>query len=217
MDNANDSELQRYSFPELREITDFLLFYRVNGVRTLASLFPNLTVIRGQNLFYSYALVLFEMPMLQEVGLYSLTDIMGGSVRIDKNPQLCYINTIDWDLITYKKGENYVKSIKLDNECPVCPGNTSGGLNCPEHEIIDSTGEKRNKRLCWNKDYCQKICPSECKSCNRDNQCCHETCLGGCEKDIKVCHVCRNISIGEGSDKQCMKSCPSGQVEVYII
>lgn len=37
--------------------------------------------------------------MKQELGLSSLTDILRGGVYFVKNPMLCYIDTIDWDLI----------------------------------------------------------------------------------------------------------------------
>ena len=38
------------SFPELREITDFLLLYLGDQIKTLATIFPNLSVIRGNKL-----------------------------------------------------------------------------------------------------------------------------------------------------------------------
>jgi hypothetical protein len=37
--------------------------------------------------------------MFQELGLYSLTDILRGGVRIEKNPLLCFVDTVNWDLI----------------------------------------------------------------------------------------------------------------------
>lgn len=57
----------------------------------------------------SYALMAFQMMHLQEVGLRSLAAIQRGSVRFEKNPVLCYVNTIDWDLIAKAgKGENKI-------------------------------------------------------------------------------------------------------------
>lgn len=76
---------------------------RVNGLKSIGRLFPNLTVIRGDSLFIDYALVAFEMMHLQEIGLYSLTDILHGGVRFEKNPALCYADTIDWNLILKDK------------------------------------------------------------------------------------------------------------------
>jgi insulin receptor len=64
-DDKEEEYLKTLSFPELREITGYLLLYRVQGLRSLARLFPNLTVIRGHTLFYNYALVIFEMRHLQ--------------------------------------------------------------------------------------------------------------------------------------------------------
>lgn len=83
--------------------------YRVKGLRSIGRLFPNLTVIRGHSLFINYALVAFEMMNLQEIGLHSLTTIVRGSVRFEKNPALCYVDTIDWDLIAKAgKGEHVI-------------------------------------------------------------------------------------------------------------
>ena len=106
----NDEEYMRnLSFPELREITGYLLLYRTQGLRSLGRLFPNLAVIRGHTLFFNYALVIFEMRHLQEIGLSSLTHIIRGSVRVEKNPLLCYVDTIDWDLIAQAgKGEHFI-------------------------------------------------------------------------------------------------------------
>ncbi|KAF4528838.1 hypothetical protein B566_EDAN014557 [Ephemera danica] len=95
----DEAYLKNLSFPDLREITGYLLLYRVQGLRTLRNLFPNLAVIRGHTLFFNYALVIYEMRHLQEIGLVSLTHILRGSVRIEKNPLLCYVDTVDWDLI----------------------------------------------------------------------------------------------------------------------
>jgi hypothetical protein len=65
IDRANETDYNRFSFPELHEITDYLLVYRVAGLTSLGKLFPNLTVIRGNSLFVDYALVVYEMFQLQ--------------------------------------------------------------------------------------------------------------------------------------------------------
>lgn len=82
--------------------------FRVSGLRSIGHLFPNLTVIRGSKLFINYALVVFEMQNLQEIGLHSLTDVLKGSVRFEKNPQLCYVDTIDWNAITKSESDNII-------------------------------------------------------------------------------------------------------------
>jgi hypothetical protein len=65
IDRANQTDYNGFSFPELHEITDYLLVYRVAGLTSLGKLFPNLTVIRGNSLFVDYGLVVYEMFQLQ--------------------------------------------------------------------------------------------------------------------------------------------------------
>ncbi|XP_054277589.1 insulin-like peptide receptor isoform X2 [Macrosteles quadrilineatus] len=204
IDKADPNEYENLSFPELREVTGYILLYRVNGLRSLGKLFPNLSVIRGNELFFDYALVAFEMLHLQELGLSSLTDIMRGGVYFVKNPMLCYIDTIDWDLIAKqapkgpdaKKEEiHFIRSNKKKNECPICPKECMQMVGSQEH-------------LCWSPSRCQKVCPSNCtggNACNSTNHCCHENCLGGCfgptESD---CYACRGV-LYEG---KCINECP---------
>ena len=38
------------TFPSLREVTDFFVLYSTEHIKTLATLFPHLTVIRGNRL-----------------------------------------------------------------------------------------------------------------------------------------------------------------------
>lgn len=91
------------------EITDYLLIYRISGLTSLSRLFPNLAVIRGQKLFWNnYALVVYDMLKLHDIGLYNLSVISRGSVRIEQNPNLCYVHTVNWDLITRQKAGNNV-------------------------------------------------------------------------------------------------------------
>ena len=98
-DDHNPIHFQDYARPELREITGYLMLYRVSRLNSLRDIFPNLAVIRGQTLFYNYALVVYQMFHLRELGLTSLTTIERGAVIILNNPYLCFIDTIDWDLI----------------------------------------------------------------------------------------------------------------------
>lgn len=86
IERANETDFEPWSFPELREITQYLLLYRVKGLRGLGQLFPNLVRIGGANLFIDYGLVIHEMPNLQEIGLSSLKEISRGSVIVTKNP-----------------------------------------------------------------------------------------------------------------------------------
>ncbi|XP_034171540.2 insulin-like receptor-like isoform X1 [Osmia lignaria lignaria] len=190
------------SFPELKEITGYLLLYRVMGLSSIGQLFPNLTVIRGHSLFINYALVAFEMMHLKEIGLHSLTTVVRGSVRFEKNPVLCYVDTIDWDLITKAgKGENVISGNNRKNGCPVCE------KHCPQRLT------KQDEYLCWNQEHCQRICDRTCENnaCDETGKCCHPTCLGMCTGPTnRDCVVCKYVV---SLDNECRERCPNDTYE----
>ncbi|KAF3426654.1 hypothetical protein E2986_05963 [Frieseomelitta varia] len=66
IENNSERDFQPISFPKLREITGYILLYRVNGLKSLSNLFPNLEVIRGNILLTDYAFMVYEMQNLQE-------------------------------------------------------------------------------------------------------------------------------------------------------
>ena len=51
----------------IREITGFLFLHSIQHLKSLGTLFPNLTLIRGERLFSHYALVIYDMSDLEEV------------------------------------------------------------------------------------------------------------------------------------------------------
>lgn len=67
IENNTEADFENVSFPELREITGYFLLYRVDGLKSLNKLFPNLEVIRGDILLTDYAFMIYEMKNLQEV------------------------------------------------------------------------------------------------------------------------------------------------------
>lgn len=91
LDNTKSSDFD-VGFPLLKEITQFLLVYRVSGLETLGKLFPNLMLIRGVRnpTFPGLALMIHDNEHLQEIGLRSLTNITQGSVIITKNKSELY-------------------------------------------------------------------------------------------------------------------------------
>ncbi|XP_026786253.3 insulin receptor b [Pangasianodon hypophthalmus] len=194
------------SFPKLVMITDYLLLFRVYGLESLRDLFPNLAVIRGNNLFFNYALVIFEMLQLKEVGLHGLMNITRGAVRMEKNPDLCYLSTLDWSKILDSVEDNYIVANKNERECgDICPGTITGKITCVQTTINGNFGER-----CWNQDHCQRICPAACKhhACTSSNQCCHDQCLGGCSEvgSARACVACRHFLHGD----TCVEKCPPG-------
>ena len=201
-DNFTVEQFADLSFPKLVEITEYLLFFHVSGLQSVGKLFPNLAVIRGQELVYNYALILYDMSNLTEVGLHNLRHIERGAVRIQRNGMLCYADTVDWDLIaTSAKEPKRLHEISENMRgCPRCRPD----IGCP----IGSSGIP----LCWNSEKCQKVCNTTI--CGKDNSClvnnsstcCHSSCIGGCTGPTEAdCIACRHI-VHEG---RCRSHCPA--------
>ncbi|GIY26330.1 insulin receptor [Caerostris darwini] len=205
IDNAESKDFENMTFPKLREITGYLLLYRVQGLQSLSKLFPNLAVIRGDVLFHNYALVIYELRAILDVGLINLTTILRGSVRIEKNPHLCYVETIDWDIIAKAgRGGHFIKDNKAYAQCP----NTCPDTDCPK---TSNSKSHMQQKLCWNSQVCQKVCNSNCLyqnlTCSTIDQCCHQECLGGCSGHLsKQCIACRHV-VYNGT---CVSHCPPG-------
>uniref|UniRef100_A0A8B9LBQ8 Tyrosine-protein kinase receptor n=1 Tax=Astyanax mexicanus TaxID=7994 RepID=A0A8B9LBQ8_ASTMX len=199
-------EFRTLSFPKLRMVTDYLLLFRVAGLDSLSMLFPNLTVIRGRNLFYNYALVIFEMTSLKDIGLYNLKNITRGAIRIEKNPELCYLDSVDWSLIMDAEFNNYVAGNKQSKECgDVCPGIMEDRPECPRTSFNDNYSYR-----CWTSNHCQKECAPKCdrRVCTDNKECCHPQCLGSCTEpdNDMACAACQHY-YHEG---RCVPDCPPG-------
>ncbi|XP_066503622.1 insulin-like growth factor 1b receptor [Hoplias malabaricus] len=204
--NNNQEVFRTLSFPKLTMITDYLLLFRVVGLDSLSTLFPNLTVIRGRNLFYNYALVIFEMKNLKDIGLYNLRNITRGGIRIEKNTELCYLDSVDWSLIMDADFNNFIAGNKPSKECgDVCPGILEDKTPC-----IKTTFNDNHRDRCWTSNHCQKVCPKECgqQACTANNECCHPQCLGSCTvpNNDRACAACQHY-YHEG---RCVSDCPPG-------
>uniref|UniRef100_H3D2Z2 Tyrosine-protein kinase receptor n=1 Tax=Tetraodon nigroviridis TaxID=99883 RepID=H3D2Z2_TETNG len=204
--NVNQETFRSLSFPRLTMITDYLLLFRVSGLDSLSTLFPNLTVIRGRNLFYNYALVIFEMTSLKDIGLYSLRNITRGAIRIEKNPELCYLDSVDWSVIMDAEFNNYIAGNKQSKECSdVCPGVMESSPQCRK-TVFNNNYSYR----CWNSNHCQRECPDKCgrRACTADGQCCHPQCLGSCTRagSDAACAACVHYY----HHGRCVAQCPPG-------
>lgn len=98
---------------------------------------------------------------MQEIGLKSLVKILRGSVRIEKNPALCFVETVDWSLITSSSKDNLFSNNKAINECPTCPNGVSTDKNMNTAiqtnmgNIPQTCPERDKRRICWNRSDCQ--------------------------------------------------------------
>ncbi|XP_074651853.1 insulin-like peptide receptor [Tubulanus polymorphus] len=211
IDTATSEDFDNLRFPNLIEITDYVLLFRVYGLKSLRALLPNLTVIRGHNLFFNYALVAYEMPDLEDLGLYSLTAILRGAVRLEKNPKLCYVDTLDWDLITNvaQSDHFFVQNRDVDECVNICPK-----TGCQIRRL--STDIVQSRSVCWSSYNCQKVCPEKCSSnryCHVDTNihlCCDEQCVGGCTGPKQTdCVACKHVYY----QGRCLTRCPYGTYE----
>ncbi|TNN64043.1 Insulin-like growth factor 1 receptor [Liparis tanakae] len=170
--NVHQDVFRSLSFPKLTMITDYLLLFRVSGLDSLSTLFPNLAVIRGRSLFYNYALVIFEMTSLKDIGLYNLRNITRGAIRIEKNPELCYLDSIDWSLILDAEFNNYIAGNKQSKECSdVCPGIMENNPQCRKTMFNNNYNYR-----CWNSNHCQKVqCRGTPPSSNANGRGCWES------------------------------------------
>lgn len=206
--NDNKSHVEEtmlnYRFPQLREITEYLLIYRVYHLATLRWMFPNLVRIGGKKLFNErYSLVIFENSQMREIGLQSLKYIEKGSVRIENNGLLCYLDTIDWSMLG-KDGDGKISNSDLDSDTFMVVKNNK------ESGCLDICGDTCGVKGCWGHELCQLgPCPAECThACDKRGQCmsCHSECLGGCYKpnNNSACFACKTY-LSEGT---CVDKCP---------
>ncbi|XP_056638936.1 insulin receptor-like isoform X1 [Diorhabda sublineata] len=145
-----ESDFENVVFPKLRTISGYLIFYNIPYLTSIGQLFPNLYQIRGVNLFKDFSLIIFEMPHLQQIGTTNLLSIARGAVKIDNCPNVCFVNTINWQNL----GVNTVNFTKTTTNvtCEECPERCNG--------------------YCWNSNECQKPierCHSECIGCFKPN------------------------------------------------
>lgn len=153
MFTATGEDFRGLSFPRLTQVTEYLLLFRVYGLESLRDLFPNLAVIRGARLFLGYALVIFEMPHLRDVGLPALGAVLRGAVRVEKNQELCHLSTIDWGLLQPSPGANHIVGNKLGEECAdVCPG----VLGATGEPCARTTFSGHTDYRCWTSSHCQR-------------------------------------------------------------
>uniref|UniRef100_A0A663FB00 Receptor protein-tyrosine kinase n=1 Tax=Aquila chrysaetos chrysaetos TaxID=223781 RepID=A0A663FB00_AQUCH len=171
--------MQDLSFLQtIREVTGYILI----AMNVFASLpLQNLRVIRGTQ-FYEEKYALFVLlnynpnttHALRQLGLNQLTEILAGGVYIEKNAQLCHVETVEW--------RDIMRDPRLE---PVVGDN--GKACAPCHESCGGH--------CWGPgpEDCQKLTKTICApQCNgrcfgrAPNECCHEECAGGCTGPLQT-------------------------------
>uniref|UniRef100_A0A182TM38 receptor protein-tyrosine kinase n=1 Tax=Anopheles melas TaxID=34690 RepID=A0A182TM38_9DIPT len=191
IERVPSEEFEKYSCKHLREVTGYMLFFRVINLVTLRRLFPQLAVIRGQQLIGNYALVFYYMENMIELGLKNLVAIQRGFVYTLHCPQLCHLDTIDWAAISGL--ENGTKSQNsFEPPKSVCNNSTVCRACVPTY--------------CWGSESCQKFY----NGYNFNGRIkCHPQCLGGCTgTSATECKVCRGWKEG----KRCVEQCSADRL-----
>ncbi|XP_055379373.1 epidermal growth factor receptor [Condylostylus longicornis] len=195
-------------FSTVKEITGYLDIQGFHPDFTNLSYFRNLEVIHGrqlmENYFASFTIVKTNLKSLE---LKSLKRINSGSVVIQQNKYLCYVNKIAWANVLKSKDPNVVieknrGSTECEQENSVC------------HPECNSAG-------CWGSAADQCL---ECKHFNF-NRTCYADCTNvtnAYQYDNKTCKSCHPECIsctGPGPDKciecvnfrdgnKCVTECP---------
>ncbi|VVC36902.1 Fibronectin type III,Tyrosine-protein kinase, active site,Protein kinase domain,Immunoglobulin-like [Cinara cedri] len=185
MDNTKPEDFED-TYP-LREITEYMVVYRVTGLINLGRMFPNLSLIRGihTSTFPGRSLMIHDNIDIREIGLFRLTNITQGSVIISSNPKLCNAATIDWGQIT--NGVNSDQNIINNNETGRCPG-------CHNSSCLEDK--------CWS----QQPGPDSCQYGKLKD--CHPLCAGGCHQNHSARHCFACTAYMHGGE--CIQECPSG-------
>lgn len=159
----NDADKLNTSYPLLTEVTGYIIVYRVHNLISLSQIFPNLSVIRGNILFESYAFIVYQNKDLLDIGLSNLRAITNGGVRIEKNYYLCFVKTVNWQKIVSKnatESDIVLKFNRNEAECARCPGETKGD-DTQDNTMTDVSDmpvckiHPDNKRYCWSNRACQ--------------------------------------------------------------
>ncbi|XP_039757031.1 putative molluscan insulin-related peptide(s) receptor [Pararge aegeria] len=187
LERTKPQDFKNVLFPKLKEVTGFMVVYRVFGLETLGNLFPNLARIRGNTVLYNYALVVYDMSGLREVGLHNLLKIDRGGVIIWGNPLTCFADTIDWNAIA-PSSRHVLRIPDREARC---------NFQCTCSDI-----PSRNR--CWNNRKCQRFLEGP------EGENCSSECLGCRNTNHSSCSLCRNYTFrGE-----CVPRCPD---DTYIL
>lgn len=175
MDSTTENHFNNLIFPLLREITGFLLFYRVRNLRNIGKMFPNLALIRGHMQIAGYSLIIYDMPDLEWIGLQNLLQIEQGAVRIENNPRLCDGNSFSWEILTIQQShkKNVIAPLKKMCSCTHVSNCTIQKYivplpnlkNCNEKCLIGCDGQTEENcfacKLVKDNGVCKDVCPRD--------------------------------------------------------
>ncbi|XP_072930210.1 putative molluscan insulin-related peptide(s) receptor [Epargyreus clarus] len=188
LESTTKEDFRNISFPELREVTGYMIVYRVFGLASVGNLFPNLVRVRGETLVSNFALIIYEVPHLVDIGLYNLLKVDRGGVILYGGVSTCYMDSINWELIT--NGRHVILSTDTFPYCNnVCRCSPNAAAN-----------------FCWNNKKCQRFLEGP------EAEECHDQCFGCRKTNASRCSLCRNYTY----KGQCLPECPNGTIVIAI-
>ena len=174
--------------------------FQIQNLKSLETIFPKLSIIRGHKLFKKYALIIFLTNSLLQINLKNLVHIQTGSILLSRLYHSCYINTIDWNYLIKDKTAIKPTINLFNNECftQLCNSNCKYLTN----------NNSSNNINCWSEQNCQLKCPQTCSNnCNLDKptKCCNNSLCLYCDSSNECvsCSKFRDLTSGN-----CVESCP---------
>ncbi|XP_043927890.1 receptor tyrosine-protein kinase erbB-2 [Protopterus annectens] len=203
-------------FGQLKEITGYLHIGYWPANFTDLNVFETLSVIRGRDLYLgAYSLVL-ENLNIESLGLHSLTEISGGLVLLDRNPNLCYVDNAPWKDIFRNARQGVIQTTNRSEQCAnegktcfhLCVENKCWGpgpfqcVTCRKYVQGQQCVESCNL---YDGEVREYLNGSRCIPCHPECQPQNgtETCNGPGEEN---CQKCAHYIDGNS----CVEKCPSG-------
>ncbi|XP_053706397.1 receptor tyrosine-protein kinase erbB-3b isoform X2 [Synchiropus splendidus] len=206
-------------FRTVREISDILNIQSWPRELSDLSVFSSLTTIQGRSLDKRFSLMVMHVPSLTSLGLRSLREISDGSVYISQNPQLCYLHTVDWQVLFRGRRTrlNNVNSNRRLSECvadghvcdPLC---SESGCWGPGPDQCLSCRNFSRGGTCVDSCHFLSRFPREFSEAGGECLPCHAECQpqeGGIScrgPGAHECVACANVKDGPN----CLSSCPAG-------
>ncbi|NP_001161487.1 v-erb-like protein receptor precursor [Saccoglossus kowalevskii] len=197
-------------FSSVQEITGHLALLHSSPEMKDFSVFGNLQIIRGQDLYNGVTALTVLETQVHSLGFSSLHNVNSGGIYVKENPNLCYVSkkllsslVLDENTQTIYLGNNKARgdcrdeNKMCDMECTDVGCWGRGPENCFSCKKYNMEGVCVGS--CDNDDGFFKVSKTECVMC--DNEC-----LDGCTgPGADECNDCKNMKDGE----YCLEKCPS--------
>ncbi|RXG53755.1 Insulin-like peptide receptor, partial [Armadillidium vulgare] len=192
VEGKSPNDWLEYGSLRVREVTGFVVFFFLDQLKSLDLIVPDLRVIRGNNLYENYALIIYGIMDLK----FESFCICGFSFYTEQS------------LVKFLYSPNTVEQYYSWNNGPILR-TVHQQVQSPVEMCNDSCRPKNSLvGHCWSRDVCQTVCPQSSSplSCTATGEPCPEECVGGCYKDkrnITKCYACKHYRDSDGCKISC--------------